>query len=179
MNSKLLGVALGALVLGAAACSGSSKVSVSAKSETSADAGTTAGPLDLGNGIVINRVRIAIRKVELEHPVAADGGTPGSDDGPGHTLVAHNESGELVDGGIIPQTRQTMENLRRILEKAGCTLDDVIKCNVWLGDARDFWSFNKVYAGYFPNVPPARSTVQSPLMIDAKIEIDCVAYRPV
>jgi reactive intermediate/imine deaminase len=92
--------------------------------------------------------------------------------------VAHGENGELVDGGIIPQTKQTIENLRRILEKAGCTLDDVIKCNVWLADARDFWSFNKVYAGYFPNTPPARSTVQSPLMIDAKIEIDCVAYRP-
>ena len=92
--------------------------------------------------------------------------------------VAHDENGELVDGGIIKQTRQTIENLRRILEKAGCTLDDVIKCNVWLADARDFWSFNKIYASYFPGVPPARSTVQSPLMIDAKIEIDCVAYRP-
>jgi reactive intermediate/imine deaminase len=92
--------------------------------------------------------------------------------------VAHDENGELVEGGIVKQTRQTIENLRRILEKAGCTLDDVIKCNVWLADARDFWSFNKVYAGHFPGVPPARSTVQSPLMIDAKIEIDCVAYRP-
>jgi Putative translation initiation inhibitor, yjgF family len=92
--------------------------------------------------------------------------------------VPHSENGELVEGGIIAQTRQTIENLRRILEKAGCTLDDVIKCNVWLADARDFWSFNKVYAGYFPNTPPARSTVQSPLMIDAKIEIDCVAYKP-
>jgi reactive intermediate/imine deaminase len=92
--------------------------------------------------------------------------------------VAHDENGELVDGGIIKQTRQTVENLRRILEKAGCTLDDVIKCNVWLADARDFWSFNRIYAGYFTGVPPARSTVQSPLMIDAKIEIDCVAYRP-
>jgi reactive intermediate/imine deaminase len=93
--------------------------------------------------------------------------------------VAHDENGELVDGGIVKQTRQTVENLRRILEKAGCTLDDVIKCNVWLADARDFWSFNKVYASSFPGVPPARSTVQSPLMIDAKIEIDCVAYRPI
>ena len=92
--------------------------------------------------------------------------------------VAHGENGELIDGGIIPQTRRTIENLRRILEQAGCTLDDVIKCNVWLADARDFWSFNKVYASYFPNIPPARSTVQSPLMIDAKIEIDCVAYKP-
>ncbi len=92
--------------------------------------------------------------------------------------VAHDESGELVGSTIVAQTRQTMENLRRVLTLAGCTLDDVIKCNVWLADARDFWSFNKVYASYFPNVPPARSTVQSPLMIDAKIEIDCVAYRP-
>ena len=54
----------------------------------------------------------------------------------------------------------------------------VAKVTVWLADTRDFWSFNKIYASYFPGVPPARSTVQSPLMIDAKIEIDCVAYRP-
>lgn len=93
--------------------------------------------------------------------------------------VAFDTSGELVAGGIVPQTKQTIENLRKILEQAGCTLDDVIKCNVWLADARDFSSFNKVYAGYFPNIPPARSTVQSPLMIDAKIEIDCIAYRPI
>lgn len=92
--------------------------------------------------------------------------------------VAHGENGELIDGGIIAQTRRVIENLRRILAEAGCTLDDVIKCNVWLADARDFWSFNKIYASYFPGVPPARSTVQSPLMIDAKIEIDCVAYKP-
>jgi reactive intermediate/imine deaminase len=92
--------------------------------------------------------------------------------------VAYGENGELIDGGIIAQTRQAIENMRRILAEAGCSLDDVIKCNVWLADARDFWSFNKVYASYFPGVPPARSTVQSPLMIDAKIEIDCVAYKP-
>ncbi len=92
--------------------------------------------------------------------------------------VAHDANGELVGGGIIAQTRQTVENLRRVLAGAGCTLEDVVKCNVWLSDARDFWSFNRVYAGYFPNVPPARSTVQSPLMVDAKIEIDCVAYKP-
>ena len=90
---------------------------------------------------------------------------------------------EIVEGAdrrAAQRRRRTGAALqsRRILEKAGCTLDDVIKCNVWLADARDFWSFNKVYASYFPGVPPARSTVQSPLMIDAKIEIDCVAYRP-
>jgi enamine deaminase RidA (YjgF/YER057c/UK114 family) len=62
---------------------------------------------------------------------------------------------------------------------AGCSLADVIKVNVWLDDTRDFWMFNKVYAGFFDNgKPPARSTVQSKLMIDAKIEVDVVAYSP-
>lgn len=88
---------------------------------------------------------------------------------------AHNE---IVAGGIVAQVRQTIENMARILEAAGCSLDDVIKVNVWLDDARDFASFNRVYAGYFKDVPPARSTVQSPLTIDAKIEMDCIAYRP-
>lgn len=92
--------------------------------------------------------------------------------------IAYDETGELVAGGIAAQTRQTLANLRKILEAAGCTLDDVVKTNVWLNDARDFWSFNRVYASHFPHLPPARSTVQSPLMVDAKIEIDCVAYKP-
>ena len=91
MNPKLLGFALAALVLGATACSGSSKVSVSAKSASASDTTSAVGPLDLGNGIVVTHVRMAVRKVELEDPVAPDGGTPGSDDGAGHTLVAHHE----------------------------------------------------------------------------------------
>ena len=92
--------------------------------------------------------------------------------------IGYDQSGELVAGGIVGQTRQTLANLKKILEAAGCTLDDVVKTNVWLHDARDFWSFNRVYASHFPHLPPARSTVQSPLMVDAKIEIDCVAYKP-
>jgi hypothetical protein len=93
MNSKVLGFALAALVLGATACSGSSKVSVSAKSASATDTSPATGPLDLGNGIAITHVRMAVRKVELEHPVASDGGTPGSDDGAGHMLVADHEGG--------------------------------------------------------------------------------------
>lgn len=93
--------------------------------------------------------------------------------------VGFDERNEIVAGGIVTQVRQTIENMRRILAAAGCSLDDVVKVNVWLDDARDFASFNRVYAGYFPNVPPARSTVQSPLMIDAKIEMDCIAYKPI
>lgn len=92
--------------------------------------------------------------------------------------VAMKENGEIESGGIESQTRKTMENLKSALALAGCTLDEVAKIGVWLDDPRDFWTFNKVYAGYFPNGGPARSTVRSQLMVDAKIEIDAIAYKP-
>ena len=64
------------------------------------------------------------------------------------------------------------------LALAGCTLDDVCKVTVWLDDARDFGSFNRVYLEQFPNGKPARSTTEARLMVDAKVEIDAVAYNP-
>jgi reactive intermediate/imine deaminase len=84
----------------------------------------------------------------------------------------------IVPGGIEAETRQALKNIADILTRAGCTLKDVVKCTVWLGDARDFSAFNKVYAEHFPGMKPARSTVESRLVIDAKIEIEAVAYRP-
>ena len=93
--------------------------------------------------------------------------------------VAMKENGEIEPGGIEAQTRRTMENVIAVLAKAGCTLDDVAKVNVWLDDPRDFWNFNRVYAEFFPNGAPARSTVRSQLMVDAKIEIDVTAYKPI
>lgn len=92
--------------------------------------------------------------------------------------VAMGEDGEIVPGGIEEQTRRTMENVKAVLAMAGCTFDDVVKANCWLDDTRDFWTFNKIYAGYFPNGAPARSTVRSQLMVDAKVEIDVIAYAP-
>lgn len=92
--------------------------------------------------------------------------------------VAMKENGEIEPGGIEAQTRRAMDNVVAVLESAGCALEDVAKVNVWLDDPRDFWTFNRVYASYFPNGAPARSTVQSQLMVDAKIEIDVTAYRP-
>lgn len=91
--------------------------------------------------------------------------------------VAMDTNGEIVAGGIVPQTHQTVRNVMDILAKAGCTLGDVVKANVWLDDARDFQSFNRVYAEYFDTEFPARACVQSPLMVDAKVEIDVIAYR--
>lgn len=86
--------------------------------------------------------------------------------------------GEVVAGGIEAQTRQVMAHLQAALALAGCTLDDVCKTTVWLQDARDFGAFNRVYLSYFPRGKPARSTTEARLMIDAKVEIDAVAYRP-
>lgn len=92
--------------------------------------------------------------------------------------VAMDETGEIIDGGIVAQTHKTMENIIAILEKAGCTLADVVKANVWLDDTRDFQAFNRVYAEYFTGHPPARACVQSAIMVDAKVEIDVIAYKP-
>ncbi len=92
--------------------------------------------------------------------------------------VPVDAGGELVVGGIEAQTRQVMENVRAALALAGADFDDVCKCTIWLDDARDFGAFNRVYMGFFPNGKPARSTTEARLMVDAKVEIDVVAYKP-
>lgn len=83
---------------------------------------------------------------------------------------------ELVPGGISPEARQTMENIRTVLEAAGSSLDRVFKCTVFLADIADYPAMNAVYASYFPNNPPARSTVAgSGLALGARVEIECMA----
>ena len=91
--------------------------------------------------------------------------------------VAMDANGEIVGGGIVPQARKTLDNVKAVLAAAGCELKHVVKVNVWLDDARDFQSFNRVYAEYFGANLPARACVQSPLMVDAKVEIDAIAYK--
>jgi reactive intermediate/imine deaminase len=91
--------------------------------------------------------------------------------------VALGDKGEIVPGGIEAQTRQTLKNVENALALAGCTLKDVVKATVWLDDARDFWTFNRVYAEFFSENKPARSTTQATLMIDAKVEIEVIAYK--
>ena len=87
--------------------------------------------------------------------------------------------GTMEDGGIEPQTRQVLENVKAALALAGATMDQVVKTTVWIEDARDFGGVNKVYATYFPKDPPARTTAESRLMVDIKVEIEAVAYSPV
>jgi len=92
--------------------------------------------------------------------------------------VAFDEAGALVDGGIEAQTRQVFANIAAVLKLAGCEMVDIIKVNVWLEDPRDFARFNATYAEFFDTDAPARFTVESRLMIDTRIEVDCVAYKP-
>jgi reactive intermediate/imine deaminase len=92
--------------------------------------------------------------------------------------VAMGGDGEIIPGGVIAQTHHCIKSISAILEKAGCTLKDVVKANVWLDDTRDFQAFNRVYASYFREALPARACVQSALMVDAKVEIEVIALKP-
>ena len=90
--------------------------------------------------------------------------------------VPMGADGEIVDGNITTQTRQTIENVKAILQAQGLGLEHVVKATVWLADARDFWPFNKVYLEYFGAALPARSCVRADMMVDCKVEIEVVAY---
>jgi 2-iminobutanoate/2-iminopropanoate deaminase len=92
--------------------------------------------------------------------------------------VPVDAQGNIVTGDIKAQTRQVLENIKAALALAGATLEDVVKTTAWLQDARDFAGFNQVYGSYFPKEPPARSTAESRLMIDIKVEIEVIAYSP-
>lgn len=92
--------------------------------------------------------------------------------------VPTGPNGSVADGGIEPQTRQVLENVKAALALAGAGMEHVVKTTVFLEDARDFGGMNKVYATYFPKEPPTRSTLECRLMIDIKVEIEAVAYMP-
>lgn len=92
--------------------------------------------------------------------------------------VPVDTGGTVVASGIEEQTRQTMENVISVLAMAGCTIDDVVKTVVVLADAHDFPAFNKVYAQYFSEKFPARTTMEASLMIDVRVEIEAIAYKP-
>lgn len=82
----------------------------------------------------------------------------------------------LREGGIEEQTRQVMNNIRGVLEAAGSSLENVVKTTVFLADINDFAAFNAVYSEFFPEDPPARTTVQAGgLPVGALIEVEAVA----
>lgn len=92
--------------------------------------------------------------------------------------VAKDENGNMCVGNIEEETRCTLEGLRRILALEGADLSDVVKVTVFLEDARNFGRYNRVFAEYFPEGVLARTTVEARAVIECKIEIDAIAYKP-
>lgn len=85
-------------------------------------------------------------------------------------------TGKIVPGGIVAETRQTLENIKAILEEAGATLGDAVACTVHMVDLSEFAAMNQVYGEYFDMMPPGRTTVQVPaLPAGARIEITLTA----
>lgn len=84
--------------------------------------------------------------------------------------------GKVIEGDISAQTRQVLMNIQALLEASGTNLDRVIKTTVFLKNMDDFAAMNAVYGEFFPNNPPARSTVQvAKLPLDVLIEIEAIA----
>jgi len=92
--------------------------------------------------------------------------------------VAKDADGNMCAGPIEEQTRWTIESVRRVLKEAGADLEDVVKATVFLADARDFGRYNGVFKEFFPAALLARTTVEARAVIDTKIEIDVIAYKP-
>lgn len=83
---------------------------------------------------------------------------------------------QLASGGVAGETRQTLENIKAVLEYAGSSMANVVKCTVFLLDIADYAAVNEVYATYFTENPPARSAMAaSGLALGAQVEIECIA----
>jgi 2-iminobutanoate/2-iminopropanoate deaminase len=84
-------------------------------------------------------------------------------------------TGKVVEGSIEAQAKMVLENLKAVIEAAGMTLRDVLKCTCFLKDMEDFPKFNSIYGGYFPEAPPARETIEvARLPRDVLVEISAV-----
>ncbi len=91
-------------------------------------------------------------------------------------LGISSATGNLVEGGTIPQARQAMANLRTLLNAAGMTFDNVVRATVYLADLDDYGAFNEEYGRYFGEVPPARVCIEvSRIPRDARVEISMIA----
>ena len=87
-------------------------------------------------------------------------------------------TGQLVGGGVVEQTTRVLENIRGLLASQSLSFANVIKTTVFLSDMNHFAAMNEVYSRYFPDAPPARSTIQvARLPKDALVEIEVVAAR--
>ena len=96
----------------------------------------------------------------------------------GQIGTAASAQGGVVPGGIQAETRQTMLNIKDVLDKSGSSMDHVFKCTVMLADMKEWDAMNEVYTTFFPNHKPARSAHgANGLALNAKVEIECLARQ--
>jgi enamine deaminase RidA (YjgF/YER057c/UK114 family) len=92
--------------------------------------------------------------------------------------VAKDANGTMIAGTIEQETAGTIESIRRILAEEGATLADVVRVTTYLEDTRDFGRYNKVFSERFKDAVLARTTVEARAVINTKIEMDAIAYKP-
>ena len=121
----------------------------------------------IGDPVVINGRRLSLsRAVRAGDFVFLTGQVPMQN----NAIMTH--------GDIEDQTRAVLDDITETLKLAGCDRGDVVKSMVWLTSRDDFPGFDAVYAEYFPESPPARSAIVNDLLVDAKVEIEVIAYKP-
>ena len=121
----------------------------------------------IGDPVVINRRRLSLsRAVRAGDFVFLTGQVP------------MQNGAVMTHGSIEDQTRAVLDDITATLALAGCDRTDVVKSMVWLTSRDDFPGFNAVYADYFPEHPPARSAIVNDLLVDVKVEIEVIAYKP-
>ncbi len=90
--------------------------------------------------------------------------------------IGTDSTGALVKGGIDAETRQTMQNIVRVLDATGSSMERVVKCTVFMADMKEWPAMNVVYATFFPKNKPARSAMGATgLALNARVEIECIA----
>lgn len=121
----------------------------------------------IGAPLVINGRRLSLsRAVRAGDTVYLTGQVPMQD-------------GQVMTWGTIEeQTRAVLDEISRTLALAGCTREDVVKAMVWLKSREDFPGFNAVYGEYFPTSPPARSALVSDFLVDVRVEVEIIAWKP-
>ncbi|MCH2225831.1 MAG: RidA family protein [Crocinitomicaceae bacterium] len=93
-------------------------------------------------------------------------------------IPMHPKTGEIVENDIKNATKQVMENIEALLKEAEMTMDNIVKCSIFLKDLENFVDVNEIYASYFRSLPPARETVQvARLPKDVDVEISCIAIK--
>ena len=93
--------------------------------------------------------------------------------------VGVDENNELVEGGIVGETRQIMSNIGGVLERRGLGFSDVVKCTVFLADVAEWGEFNTIYMSFFEPPYPARSALEANgLALGARLEVECIAAYP-